>query len=302
MVVVALVVLAAALHASWNAIVKSIDDRLTMMAMLGLATSVVCLPVALLAAPPPGDAWAFLVGSIAVHGIYNLLLVALYHDTDFNQAYPLARGISPPTVALFAVLVVGEPLSAGQIAGLVVLSAGLLGVALPASEGRGRGRAGARGSARSRRAVGLAVLTGLSIATYTVLDGLGVRRCGTPFGYGGWLFVAEGLIVPAVWACGRLRAGGSSVGASVARRLRTPPVPRDLLVRAAVAGVVSVLAYGLVLWAQTRGELAIVAGLRETSVVFGALIGATVFGEPLPSKRIAASVLIAVGAVALAVG
>jgi drug/metabolite transporter (DMT)-like permease len=298
-VVIALVVLAAALHATWNAIVKSIDDRLTMMAMLGLATSVVCLPVALLAAAPPGDAWPFLIGSIAVHGVYNLLLVALYHDTDFNQAYPLARGISPPTVALFAVLVVGEPLSAGQIAGLVVLSAGLLGVALPGS-GRRR-RAGARGSARSRRAVGLAVLTGLSIATYTVLDGLGVRRCGTPFGYGGWLFVAEGLIVPAVWACGRLRAGGGSVAASVGRRLATPPVPRDLLVRAAVAGVISVLAYGLVLWAQTRGELAIVAGLRETSVVFGALIGATVFGEQLPSRRIAASVLIGIGAVVLAV-
>ena len=110
MIVIALVVVAAALHASWNAIVKSIDDRLTVMAVLGLATTVVCLPVALLATPPPGDALAFLIGSVVVHGVYNLLLVALYGDTDFNQAYPLARGISPPAVALFAVLVVGESL------------------------------------------------------------------------------------------------------------------------------------------------------------------------------------------------
>ncbi len=141
------------------------------------------------------------------------------------------------------------------------------------------------------------MLTGLSIATYTVLDGLGVRRCGTPFGYGGWLFVAEGVIVPVVWAWHRLAAGDGSVAA----RLRTPRVPRDLIVRAAVAGVISVLAYGLVLWAQTRGQLAIVAGLRETSVVFGAAIGATVFGERLGSRRIAASVLIAAGAVALSI-
>lgn len=295
MIVIALVVVAAALHATWNAIVKSIDDRLTVMAVLGLATTLVCLPVALLATPPPGDALAFLIGSVVVHGVYNLLLVALYGDTDFNQAYPLARGISPPAVALFAVLVVGEPLSAGQVGGLVVLSAGLLGVALPGSGGRGR--SDARSAARSRRAVGLAMLTGLSIATYTVLDGLGVRRCGTPFGYGGWLFVAEGMIVPVVWAWRRVRAGGGPV----ADRLRSPRVPRDLIVRAALAGVISVLAYGLVLWAQTRGELAIVAGLRETSVVFGAAIGATVFGERLGSRRIAASVLIAAGAVALSI-
>lgn len=293
MLVIVLVILAAALHATWNAIVKSIDDRLTVMAVLGLATSVVCLPVALIATPPTDDAVPFLVGSVVVHGIYNLLLVALYRDTDFNQAYPLARGISPPTVALFAVLVVGEALSAWQVAGLVVLSVGLLVVALPGSGGRGR----ARGAARSRRAAGLAVLTGLSIATYTVLDGLGVRRCGSPFGYGSWLFVAEGLIVPVVWSWCRLRAGNGSFVV----RLRTPRIPRDLIVRAAIAGVISVLAYGLVLWAQTRGELAIVAGLRETSVVFGAAIGATVFGERLGSRRIGASVLIAAGAIALSI-
>lgn len=296
MIVIALVVVAAALHASWNAIVKSIDDRLTVMAVLGLTATLICLPIALLAPAPVGAALPFLAGSVAVHGVYNLLLVALYGDADFNQAYPLARGISPPAVALFAVLVVGERLSVWQIGGVVVLSAGLLIVALPGSVRR-RGRARGAGAPRSRRTVVLAVLTGLSIATYTVLDGLGVRRCGTPFGYGGWLFVAEGLIVPVVWAWYRLTAGdGSLVG-----RLRVPRVPRDLIVRAAGAGVISVLAYGLVLWAQTRGMLAIVAGLRETSVVFGAAIGATVFGERLSSRRIAGSLLIAAGAIALSI-
>ena len=173
MLVIVVVVLAAALHASWNAIVKSIDDPLTVMAVLGLATTAVCLPVALIATPPPGDAVPFLVGSVVVHGVYNLLLVALYGDTDFNQAYPLARGISPP--AGRAVRGAGRRRvapAAGRSPVLVVLSAGLLGVALPGSGGRGRVRS--RNMARSRRTVGLAVLTGLSIATYTVLDGVGV--------------------------------------------------------------------------------------------------------------------------------
>jgi drug/metabolite transporter (DMT)-like permease len=298
--IVSLVVLAAALHATWNAVVKSIDDRLSLMAMLGLVTVVVCLPVALIAPPPPGAALPFLLGSVAVHGVYMLLLVALYDDADFNQAYPLARGISPPSVALFAVLVVGESLGAWQIAGLAVLSAGLLGVALPGSGLRPR-RSRAGVPAKSRRAVSLAVLTGLSIAAYTVLDGLGVRRCGTPFGYGGWLFVAEGTIVSVVWAWHRLGAGAVAGGGPAARGLRSLGVPADLVARAAVAAVLSVLAYGLVLWAQTHGQLAIVAGLRETSVVFGAAIGATVFGERLPSRRIVASILIAAGAVALAI-
>ena len=305
MIVIVLVVVAAALHASWNAIVKSLDDRLAVMAVLGLTSTLVCLPIALLASSPSDAALPFLIGSVVVHGVYNLLLIALYDDSDFNQVYPLARGISPPTVALFAVLVVGERLTAWQVAGLVTLSAGLLGVALRRAQSPGRGwRLGVAGPASGEAAAGRswargglapAALTGLAIASYTILDGLGVRRSGTALGYVGWLFVAEGSIVAIVWAWRR----------GLAPRLRgdraTLGIPTGLLGRAAIAGAISVLAYGLVLWAQTRGGLAVVASLRETSVVFGALIGATVFGERMPSKRVAASVLIAAGAVALAI-
>jgi drug/metabolite transporter (DMT)-like permease len=318
-IVIGVVVLAAALHACWNAIVKSIDDRLSVMAVLGLTATLVCLPIALLARAPAAAAVPFLTGSVVVHGAYTLLLVALYADGEFNQVYPLARGISPPAVALFAVLVVGERLGPWQVAGLAVLSAGLIGVAAFRRDGLRPGARSRRDDRswsgdRSRRALALAVLTGVSIAAYTVLDGLGVRRAGTTFGYVGWLFVAEGLIVPIVWL--RLRspdraqlparaaapaAAGPWVAVAVRAAFAATRPPAGLVVRAALAGVISVLAYGLVLWAQTRGGLAIIAALRETSVVFGALIGATVFGDRLPSKRIAASVLIAAGAVALAV-
>ena len=113
------------------------------MAVLGLTSTLVCLPIALLASSPSDAALPFLIGSVVVHGVYNLLLVALYDDSDFNQAYPLARGISPPTVALFAVLVVGERLTAWQVAGLVV-----------AQRRAARGRAAARAIAGTRLAAG----------------------------------------------------------------------------------------------------------------------------------------------------
>lgn len=276
MPVVPLVLTAALLHATWNALVKSVTDRLAAMALLGAVASLVCLPVALLAAAPRGAAVPFMLGSIVMHTVYNLLLVGCYRDSDFNQVYPVARGLAPPTVAVCAALFVGERLSGGQIAGLAVLCCGMAATAL------GRGRASGRGLA-------FAAATGMAISAYTVLDGVGVRRSGTALGYTGWLFVAEGAIVPVVLVA---RRGARATVANL---------PRPLLARGAVAGVLSVLAYGLVLYAQTRGALAIVAALRECSVVFGALIGAAMFREQLPSRRVAASALIAGGAVLLAV-
>jgi drug/metabolite transporter (DMT)-like permease len=278
--VIPLVLLAALLHASWNALVKSADDRLTAMALIGATSVVVCLPIALLAPLPHGAALPFLIASVAVHGVYSLLLIGCYRDSDFNQVYPVARGLAPPTVAVCAVVLVGERISTEQVAGLAVLSMGMLAIAA------GRGRA-------PRRALVFAGLTGLAIAAYTVLDGIGVRHSGTVLGYTGWLFAAQGVVVTTVWW---VRRGG---GMTRAARERAAP---DLLVRGAGAGVLSVIAYGLVLWAQTHGALAVIAALRETSVVFGAFIGAVMFHERLPSRRVLASALIAGGAVILAAG
>lgn len=275
MPVVALVLIAAVLHASWNALIKSVPDRLAAMALVGGASLVTAVPMALLASFPHRGAMPFLLCSAATHGVYSLLLVACYRDGDFNQVYPIARGLAPPTVAICAALLVGERLSPVQVGGLAVVTLGMVTIAA------GRGRA-------SRRTLRFAALTGLSIAAYTVLDGVGVRRSGTALGYTAWLFMLQGVIVPVVWW---LRAGR---GGAVA-------LPRALLIRGAGAGVLAVVAYGLVLWAQTRGALAVVAALRETSVVFGALIGAAMFDERMPSRRVLAAGLIAGGAVLLAV-
>ena len=271
------VLLAAALHASWNAVVKSVTDRLALMAVMGLSTVVICIPLAVFVTPPRGSAWPELAASMVLHVVYNLLLIESYRHGDYNQVYPVARGVAPPTVAIASVAIVGESLSVLQTVGVMIVSAGLLVLA-----------SGSRHE--SKRALAFATLTGLVIASYTVVDGIGVRHSASVLGYTSWLFTAEGLLMAAalgvaVWLFGR------PVG-----------MTRQLGSRGAVAGVLSLIAYGLVLWAQSRGALAVVAALRETSVVFAALLGAAVFHERLPERRIAASVLIAAGAAALALG
>ncbi len=144
---VAVVLFAASLHASWNALVKPATDRLALMAVMGAASFAICLPTALLVSAPARAAWPEIAVSALVHSIYNLLLITSYREGEFNQVYPVARGMSPPTVAVAALLVVGETLSPVQVAGLLAISGGLFAIAA----GRSRG---------SRRALAFAVLTG----------------------------------------------------------------------------------------------------------------------------------------------
>jgi uncharacterized membrane protein len=275
--VVPVVLFAAVLHASWNALVKPVSDRLALMTLMTAVSSAICVPLALLAAAPRTAAWPELGTSMLLHTVYNLLLIETYQDGDFNQVYPIARGTAPPTVAIAAAIFVGESLSPVQTGGVLGVSAGLFVLATGGRQG-------------TRRAVGFALLTGLAIAAYTVVDGVGVRRSGSTLGYTAWLFLGNGLLMAVAMLVARTRSEDG---------LR---IPRALLARGAAAGALSLAAYGFVLWAQTRGELAVVAALRETSVVFGAILGAIVFHEQMPARRILASILIVCGAAALALG
>jgi drug/metabolite transporter (DMT)-like permease len=281
MPVVPVVLFAAALHASWNAVVKSVTDRAWLVALIGAATATLAVPLAVLAVAPARAAWTAIGVSILLHVAYNLMLVAIYRAGDYNQVYPVARGTAPPVVAIASVLVVGERLSAEQVIGLVVLSGGLLVL--------GVGRRGP-----SSRAVGLSMLTGLLIAGYTVIDGIGVRHAHSVLGYAGWLFFGEGAATALVlWASGVRNGRAAHAGADAARGVAR---------RAAVAAALSLAAYMFVLWAQEHARLAVVAALRETSVVFAAVLGAYLLDEALPLRRIAASLLVAAGAAALALG
>ncbi len=273
---VTLAVLAAAVtHAVWNAIAHGIKDQMLAFALIGVGGILAAIPLIIVAALPRSASWPYLLGSVAIHVFYVLLLMQCYRLGEFSQVYPLARGVSPLVVTILAAVFVGEHLALPQIAGVVVVSAGL---AASSSAERRPGRA----------AFLAAIGTGLTIAAYTTVDGVGVRLSASPAGYIGWLMLLQSLEVP--------------MFALVRRRHVLLKQPRRILLSGLAAGALSVLAYGLVLWAQTRGALAPIAALRETSVIFGAIIGTLVFREPFGRTRIAATVIVVGGILLLNIG
>jgi drug/metabolite transporter (DMT)-like permease len=287
---VTLAVLAAAVtHATWNAIAHGIKDQLLAFGLIGAGGILVAIPLVIASPFPLSACWPYLLASIVIHVFYNLLLMRSYRYGEFGQVYPLARGTSPLVVTVLAAVFAAERPSVAQVAGVLVVSCGL---ALLVLAGRTRRRAAAcgggagRGGGVGRAALIAAVGTGLTIAAYTTVDGLGVRLSGSSVAYIGWLMLLESLCVPA-WALARRRhelLSGTS---------------RRVLGSGLLAGGLSVLAYGLVLWAQTRGDLAPIAALRETSVIFGAVIGTVVFREPFGRWRIAATLLVVFGVLLL---
>jgi len=284
---VTLAVLAAAVtHAVWNAIAHGIKDQTLAFALIGVGGIAVCVPLVIVAAVPRSSSWPYLMGSVAIHVFYVLLLMQCYRLGEFSQVYPLARGVSPLVVTILAAVFVHEHLALPQIGGVAIVSAGLVFLVFAG----GRARAGGSGGVappgkQSRGAFLAAVGTGLTIAAYTTVDGVGVRLSHSPVGYIGWLILLESLCVP--------------LFAVVRRRDVLLKQPRRILLSGLAAGALSVLAYGLVLWAQTRGALAPIAALRETSVIFGAIIGTLVFREPFGRARITATVLVVAGIVLL---
>lgn len=270
--ILVVVLIAALAHASWNAIAHAIDDRLAGMTLIALAATGCGLIAVPLTGLPPRACLPYLLGSVGTHVAYNLLLVASYRLGEFGQVYPLARGTSPWVVAVIATVVLGETLPAAHLAGVLLISAGL--VSLVFAAGR-PWRAGRRG------ALGAAFATGLAIACYTVLDGVGVRRAHGAWTYTAWLFLLEGFATCVAIGC--------------IRRRSLLPALRPYWRAGTLGGLLSVLAYALVLWAQTRGALAAIAALRETSVVFGAVIGTVFFQERFGRLRAFAAVLVCCG-------
>jgi drug/metabolite transporter (DMT)-like permease len=270
------VVAAGLLHALWNAAAHGGADRAIGFVLIGATSTVLGLALVPWSALPAGGAWPYLGCSAAVHATYNVLLLRSYQLGDFGQTYPLARGISPLVVGVIAVTIVGQPLPPWHAVGLFSVCAGLGLVAF--------GGGGLRGA--HTPALVAAGLTGLAIATYTVLDGVGVRHAHSTLGYVAWLFVLQSPLLP--------------IGVAVRRGvLATLRACRPQLTIGVGSGVVSVLAYGIVIWAQTRATLASVAATREVSILFGAIIGHFAFREPFGRWRVAGAVLTVAGIVAL---
>ncbi len=268
--IVVVVIGAGALHAAWNAIVKYLDDRLVAFALIGVASTLGGGIVLALTGLPYRASIGFAVVSAAIHVGYELALMNSYRLGAFNQVYPIARGTAPLLVALGAYALAGEHLGALPLAGVAVLASGLVSLALSAG----------RLTGSELPAVAAAALTGVAIAGYTIVDGLGVRRAHDPYAYAGLLFLLMGPVFPVV-AAFRRPAMSWLAGRAAGQGL--------------LAGTLSLIAYSAVLWAQTRAPLAEVAAIRETSVVFAALIGMRLFAESFGIRRLAAACLVAAG-------
>jgi drug/metabolite transporter (DMT)-like permease len=286
--VIGLLLAAGLMHASWNAILKSdATDRLTTFGVIMLSGMVLgCLLVPFLPWIEPA-AWKWLIGSMLIHLFYYFFLLQAYAHGDFSHTYPIARGLGPMLVAVFSGRLLGEALRAQDVAGVVLLSAGLIGLAMPGRRGAGAHRATVDSFRRHRLATLFAALTGLTIAGYIVVDGLGVRAAGPTLAhkisYIAWLNVVEGPWL-FLFALSRRRA-------AVAGYLRRG------WWRGAAGGTIASLGYGIAIWALSQGPMAHVAALRETSVLFGALMGTLLLGEPFGPRRIAAAAVIVSGLV-----
>jgi drug/metabolite transporter (DMT)-like permease len=271
--VVFLAVLFAALcHAGWNALIKVGLDPLSTTTLIAIGSAVVglvCLPVA---GMPASAAWPWLIASAFIHLFYFAALIESYRTGDLGQVYPIARGSAPLMTAGASVVFVGEHLSLASWSGIVALAAGVL--LLSARGGRALAHI-------DRRAVGFALLTALTICAYSVVDGIGVRASLNPQSYVLWLLIGNGLLlVPyALWRDGRA----------------VVPTMRRFWLRGLAGGALQTLSYGIALWAMTLAPIAIVASLRETSVLFGAAIAVVILKEPLRAVRIAAALLIVGG-------
>lgn len=271
--VVVLVLAAAVLHATWNAIAHSATDRLVGFALISASTLVIGAALVAATGPLDRDDLALAALSAVLHVAYFLLLWLSYEHGDLSRSYPIARGTGVALTAAASFVVPRSPIGPAVVLGVALVVGGLVAIALVGGSGGRRGLLAALG-------------TGAAIAAYTVVDGLAVSGGAPVVAYAGWLFLLQSWVLPLVAV---LRRG---------RALRA--VPRRTVVLGLTGGAVSLLAYGLVLVAQTSGALAAVAALRELSIAFGVVIGAVVLRERAARRRLLPAVVITVGAVVLA--
>lgn len=266
-----LVLTAALMHAFWNAVVKGAGDKTIVLGLIALGHVVPGLVIVWFAPPPGWVVAPYVIASTVIHWGYYYLLNLGYRLGDLSVIYPIARGLAPVLIALGALAWIGEALPALAWLGIVTVSGGIMVLTRGAVSG-------------TLPLAGLwaALGTAVFVAAYSLVDGVGIRVSGSALGYIGWLFVAELCVVGFIFR-GRIE------------RLRAVS-PRTIYL-GFLGGVISGAAYGMVLYAKTLAPLGIVSALRETSVIFAALIGVLWFGEGPRGNRVIAAVIVAVGIV-----
>ena len=268
---VLIVLTAAFLHAFWNALVKGSGDKTIVLGLIALGHVVPGVAIAVLAPLPGWDALPYIIASTLLHWGYYYFLNLAYQKGDLSLVYPITRGLAPVMVALGAQIWIGESLPVlawlgilAVSAGVMVLSKGIFKTAVP------------------KTSIVAAVIVATLVASYSLVDGIGVRLSDSIMGYIGWLFTAEACVALFIfktrWA-----------------RLRMLTVKTCLL--GFIGGILSATAYALVLYVKTEAPLGVVSALRETSVIFAALIGVIWFGEGPKTRRLLAGVIVGVGTI-----
>jgi drug/metabolite transporter (DMT)-like permease len=273
--VVYIVLFAALMNASWNAIVKSGGDKLLTTVMItSAAAAVAALVLPFLPQPAPAS-WPFIGASVVLQTLYYALLVAAYRHGDMSHVYPIMRGSAPLMVAALSAALIGEAVTGARWLGISLICGGVLGMALH--------RPGQ--SLSHRAATAFALGNAVVIAGYTLVDGLGVRRSGAPAAYTLWIFLLNGtelLLFVLIW-----------------RRRQFAGYVRGRWLMAVAGGASTLASYGIALWAMTVAPVALVAALRETSILFATVISVLMLKERVTLQRLACIVLIIAGAVAL---
>jgi drug/metabolite transporter (DMT)-like permease len=270
--VVVLALFAAILHATWNAVLRIGADRLWTITVMSFAMTIVAIPLAFMLPLPHSSAWLYLILSSCLQVGYSIFLVAAYRYGELGQVYPIVRGSVPLLVTLGGFVLADQHLTTLPIFGVVLVALGIMSLAL------GKGRA-------KTTSILFALATGLLIAAYTTVDAIGVREAGNPAVYATWICLIYGTLLPAAYV---------SIRGKLTLDIRSPET-----LKAAAGGVVSLIAYGAVIAAFALGPVGPITALRETSVVFAALIGWLFLGETLTLRRISACAIVALGAICL---
>jgi drug/metabolite transporter (DMT)-like permease len=272
--VVLLALFAAVLHASWNAFLRSGADRFWMMTVMNLAITVAAIPVVVIFPVPVADAWPYIIGSSLFQVAYGLLLVAAYRHGELGQVYPIIRGSAPLLVTVGSFFLMGEVLQPLAMLGVLCIVLGIMTLAL------GKTRA-------SGTSMLFALATGVAIAGYSTLDAIGIRVAGERVAYIAWVFILPGILLSAAYM---------AIRGPLHIDIRSPETRKAI-----GGGLVSLLSYGTVLVAYSLAPAGPVSALRETSVVFAALIGWKFLGERLTPRRILACIVVAAGAILIGV-
>jgi len=275
LLVIGLLLASALIHAGWNAIVKSGEDRLWSISIICLAGAVTALPFALILEPPALASWPYILMSSVLQIGYCLFLVRAYRDGDMASVYPIARGSAPLLVTLGAALFAGELPGMTGLSGIMLVSIGIVTLAF-------------RNNGADTRSILAALASGLFIASYMVADGLGVRLAESATGYAAWQAVVAGFLIPLAIALIRRKAP------------RLPWGKEGVTVVG--AGILATLGYCIAVWAMSLTTMGGVSAIRESSILFAALIGIFVLGEKMTLQKAAGAIAVTGGVVMLSLG